>query len=87
MIATNPYEVVFTFATPYFDPVNLAGSMLILSKHFYEKYSPEDFNKSTGLLMGSNAYKMEDPTGWVPASPPSWCATIGTGANRRHSIA
>jgi peptide/nickel transport system substrate-binding protein len=66
VVATNDHEVVFTFREPYFDSLNLAGGMLIMPKHFYEKYSVDEFNKSTGLLMGSNAYRMEDPTSWSP---------------------
>ncbi|MGD0462805.1 MAG: ABC transporter substrate-binding protein [Tepidisphaeraceae bacterium] len=66
VVANGPYEVTFTLGTPYFDPVLLCGGIYILPKHFYEKYSPDDFNKSTGLLLGSGPYRMEDPTRWSP---------------------
>ena len=66
VVASGPYEVTFILGTPYFDPVGLCGGMFISPKHFYEKYSPEDFNKATGLLLGSGPYRMEDPTSWSP---------------------
>lgn len=59
-------EVTFEFNEPYFDALLLAGSMNILPQHFYSKYSAEDFNKSTGLLLGSGPYRMMDPTKWAP---------------------
>jgi peptide/nickel transport system substrate-binding protein len=46
-------------------------SLLILPKHFYERYSVEDLNQSTGLLMGSGPF-MVRPVGldtqWKPGS-------------------
>jgi peptide/nickel transport system substrate-binding protein len=66
VVANGPYEVAFTLGTPYFDPVDLCGSINILPKHFYEKYSPDDYNKSTGLLLGSGPYRMENASNWSP---------------------
>ncbi len=67
--ATGKYEVVFTFAEPYFEALELAGAgMGIMSKHFYEPYleSPQAFNESKGLLLGTGPYRLEDPTAWTP---------------------
>jgi peptide/nickel transport system substrate-binding protein len=60
------YEVAFTFKEPYFQSEEFAGGMQILPEHFYSKYTPEEYNKAPGLLMGSGPYRMEDPTGWAP---------------------
>lgn len=65
----NDYEVAFIFREPYFEAFSLAGSMSILPKHFYEKYKPEDFNQSVGLLMGSGPYRLASPADWTPAQP------------------
>ena len=62
----NDHEVAFSFKVPYFKSFELAGGFQVLPKHFYEKYTPQQFNQSTGLLMGSGPYMMEDPAGWKP---------------------
>jgi peptide/nickel transport system substrate-binding protein len=63
---TGEYEVVFRFKRPFFHAFELAGGMDILPKHFYEKFDPEKFNESTGLLMGTGPYRLESPTDWAP---------------------
>ncbi|EIJ34269.1 peptide-binding protein [Thiothrix nivea] len=66
--ANGKYEVVFTFKTPYFEALSLAGGMPIMPKHFYEPYlqTPQAFNESKGLLLGSGPYRLLDPKGWTP---------------------
>ncbi len=66
--ANGPYEVVFTYKEPYFEALELAGSIAILPKHFYEPYlaKPQEFNESKGLLLGSGPYRLADPKGWTP---------------------
>ena len=61
-------QIVFKFREPYYDIMTLAGSLPALPRHFYEKYQPEEYNQSVGLLMGSGAYRLEDPTAWKPGS-------------------
>ncbi|WP_287604179.1 peptide-binding protein [Thiothrix sp.] len=66
--ANGKYEVVFTYKEPYFEALLLAGGMTIFPKHFYEPYlkTPQAFNESKGLLLGSGPYQMPDPKGWTP---------------------
>jgi peptide/nickel transport system substrate-binding protein len=66
--ALGPFEVAFRFKEPYFNSLQLAGSMSILARHFYAPYleRPEDFNQSRGLLFGSGPYRLPDPRGWTP---------------------
>lgn len=66
--ATGKYEVVFQFKEPYYDSLAMAGGMSILPRHFYEPYlkTPEVFNQSKGLLLGSGPYRLADPKGWTP---------------------
>ncbi|MBJ6611791.1 MAG: peptide-binding protein [Candidatus Thiothrix moscowensis] len=66
--ANGKYEVVFTYKEPYFEALELAGSLGIFPKHFYEPYlqKPQEFNESKGLLLGSGPYRMPDPKGWTP---------------------
>lgn len=63
------YEVEFVFRAPYFQAFELAASFEIMPKHFYGKFTPEDFNASVGYLMGSGPYRLESPTGWKPGTP------------------
>lgn len=62
----NDYEVRFVFKEPYFISFDTAALTGILSKAFYSKYSPTEFNRSTGLLIGSGPYRLPDPTSWRP---------------------
>jgi peptide/nickel transport system substrate-binding protein len=62
----DDYHVRFIFREPYFQSFIVAGGTPIMSKAFYSKYSIADINNSTGLLIGSSAYRMPDPTNWRP---------------------
>ncbi len=68
VIAKNDYEVVFEYKEPYYSALELAGSMVILPRHFYEPYlqKPNQFNQSKGLLLGSGPYRLADPKSWRP---------------------
>ena len=63
---TGPYEVVFRYREPYFEAFELAASFSVLPQHFYSSFSPEVFNQSVGLLLGSGPYRIEDPRAWKP---------------------
>ncbi len=63
---TGPRQVTFQFKEPYFESLGLAGEMSILPQHFYQRFSPARINESTGLLMGSGPYRLEDPESWKP---------------------
>lgn len=58
--------IVFIFKEPYFDSFSLAASFSPLPKHFYAKRTPTEFNRSTGLLLGTGPYRMPDPESWKP---------------------
>lgn len=60
----DDYEVRFTFTESYFKNFESIAGMEILPQHFYSKFSPEEFNRSTGLLLGSGPYRLADPTSW-----------------------
>lgn len=66
--ATGKYKVTFQYKEPYFNALSLAGSLAIMPKHFYERYlkTPQKFNESKGLLLGSGPYRLKDPVGWTP---------------------
>jgi peptide/nickel transport system substrate-binding protein len=67
--AEGPYRVVFQLSEPYFQALSITGGMDILAKHYYEQFTPEEFNASTGLLFGSGPYKLPmDPEDWTPGS-------------------
>jgi peptide/nickel transport system substrate-binding protein len=59
-------HVRFVFKEPYYKSLEVSGGTPIMSKAFYSKYSPTDYNRSTGLLIGSGPYRMPDPTSWKP---------------------
>lgn len=60
------YEVVFKLREPYYEYMSITAGLQIMAKHFYGKYPPEQFNESTGLLLGTGPYKMKDATSWRP---------------------
>lgn len=65
----DAHTVEFTFKEFYFLNLETVGGLGILPAHFYGKYTPDQFNEATGLLMGSGPYKMEKPDGWTPGQP------------------
>lgn len=66
--ALDDYHVEFVFKEPYFNSLQLAGSLEILPEHFYGRYldDPQTFNESRGLLLGSGPYRLSNPEGWTP---------------------
>lgn len=66
--ALDDYTVQFVFGEPYFNSLQLAGSLEIMPEHFYRPYldDPRTFNESRGLLLGSGPYRLADPEGWTP---------------------
>jgi peptide/nickel transport system substrate-binding protein len=62
----NDYEVVFKFKEPYFEAFAVAGTMDIMPRHFYEQYTPQKFNQTPGLMMGTGPYMLRDPQNWTP---------------------
>ncbi|AFJ03663.1 Oligopeptide ABC transporter, periplasmic oligopeptide-binding protein OppA [Methylophaga frappieri] len=66
--AIDELTVEFVFSEPYFNSLQLAGSIDILPAHFYGPYldAPQKFNESRGILMGSGPYRLADPTTWTP---------------------
>src|SRR5690554_277406 len=66
--ALDEYHVEFVFNEPYFNSLQLAGSLDVLPEHFYGRFldTPQKFNESRGLLMGSGPYRLRNPEGWTP---------------------
>jgi peptide/nickel transport system substrate-binding protein len=63
---TGDYSVRFVFKEPYFLSFEVAGTTGVLSKKFYSQFPPTEFNRSTGLLLGSGPYRLPDPKAWKP---------------------
>lgn len=69
VVADGPYRVVFTLSEPYFLSLSVTGGLSIMPKHFYERFTPEQFNEMPGLLFGSGPYRLEDkPQEWTPGA-------------------
>ena len=66
--ALDDYHVEFVFKEPYFNSLQLAGSLEILPEHFYGRFldDPQTFNESRGLLLGSGPFRLANPEGWSP---------------------
>lgn len=67
VVAADDYTVSFQLNKPYFQSLEFTGGMAILPKKFYSQFTPEEFNQSPGLLVGSGPYRLEaDPKKWEP---------------------
>lgn len=66
---TGKYDVVFEWREPFFQALSNCGSIAIMPKHFYGKYTPQQFNETVGLVMGTGPYRLESPTEWRPGKP------------------
>ncbi|MEM7806900.1 MAG: peptide-binding protein [Planctomycetota bacterium] len=59
--------VKFTFNEPKFNNFESVAGVPILAEHFYEQYTPGQFNEHVALMLGSGPYKLEaGPDGWTP---------------------
>jgi peptide/nickel transport system substrate-binding protein len=65
---TGPQTVQFIFAEPYFQAFEQAASLSVMPEHFYKQFTPQQFNQSVGLLLGSGPYRMSDPKSWKPGN-------------------
>ena len=63
----DDYTVEFTFSEYYYQNFEYAGGIdvPVMPKHFYSKFTPDQYNEMTGLLMGSGPYKLKSPD-WTP---------------------
>lgn len=64
--------VEFQFAEARFNNLDEALRFAIIPAHFYKQFTPQQINKSTGLLMGSGPWRLErlDPDDqWIPGEP------------------
>jgi peptide/nickel transport system substrate-binding protein len=66
---TGPHEVVFEWREPFFEAFANSADLSVMPKHLYEKYTPQQFNETVGLLMGTGPYRLESPTEWRPGKP------------------
>lgn len=67
--ADGPHRVIFRLDEPYFRSLDFTGGMPILAKHFYDQFTPEQFNEMPGLLFGSGPYRLEEnPRRWQPGT-------------------
>ncbi len=62
----NDFEVVFRMAKPYFEFMAITGDVPILSKDFYSKYKPSEYNELPGLMFGTGPYTLRNPGHWSP---------------------
>lgn len=67
--AVTGKAVEFTFDEPMFNNLTLVLRFPILPEHVYERYTPEQINRSTGLAVGSGPYRLEGASPddqWTP---------------------
>jgi peptide/nickel transport system substrate-binding protein len=62
----NDFEVAVDFKEPYFGGFEAIGEEGIMSEKFYSQFTPEQYNTSVGLLLGTGPYRMADPASWKP---------------------
>lgn len=65
----DSHTVEFVFSEFFYLNFSTVAGAGIMPEHFYSKYTPDQFNEKTGLLMGSGPYKLENPETWTPGQP------------------
>ncbi len=69
--ALSEHVVEFEFREALYSNEGAALAQYVLPKHFYERFTPSQFNQATSLLLGSGAFRLEvvDPDNqWRPGS-------------------
>lgn len=64
----DDYTVEFKFKEVYYLNFETIAETSIMSRKFYSKFTSEQFNERTGLLMGSGPYMLEDSENWTPGN-------------------
>lgn len=64
--ALGSHEVYFSFTDPYFQSFETVVSLSVMSRKFYSRFTPNEFNERTGLLIGTGPYRLENPEDWTP---------------------
>lgn len=64
--ALDDYTVRFTMKRPHYLGFSMVAGRPILPRHFYQRYTPEQINRTPGLLLGSGPYRLKDPANWTP---------------------
>lgn len=64
--AEGDHRVVFKWKEFVFNAFSSVVETSILAKHFYEKFTPEQYNEIPGLLIGTGPYRLPSPDGWRP---------------------
>ncbi len=62
----NDFEIVFRMEKPYFKFEEITGDQPIMSKAFYSKYKPSEYNELPGLMFGTGPYMLKNPGKWSP---------------------
>jgi peptide/nickel transport system substrate-binding protein len=69
VLVIDDRTVEFVFSEALFNNAERALNLFVLPAHFYSRFTPEEINRSTGLLMGSGMFKLAglDPERqWTP---------------------
>ncbi|HYE17636.1 MAG TPA: ABC transporter substrate-binding protein [Tepidisphaeraceae bacterium] len=64
----NPHQVTFQFTEPYYGTFETITSLAVMSKKFYSRFTPQQFNDKVGLLIGTGPYRLADPENWSPGN-------------------
>lgn len=64
--ADGDYRVVFKWKEFVFNAFSTVAETLIQPKHFYEQFTPAEYNERPGLIMGTGPYRMPSPDSWTP---------------------
>ncbi|MEO1237391.1 MAG: ABC transporter substrate-binding protein [Planctomycetota bacterium] len=67
--AVDERTVRFAIKRPHYEALGHAGGRAVLPEHFYSRFTPEEINRTPGLVMGSGPYRMPDPESWAPGRP------------------
>ncbi|HSI33222.1 MAG: ABC transporter substrate-binding protein [Phycisphaerae bacterium] len=65
-VVDNSHQVTFRFTEPTFNTFETIGTQVILSKKFYSRFTPQQYNDKVGLLIGTGPYRLSDPENWGP---------------------
>jgi len=64
----DDHRVKFVWKEFVFNAFATVAETLIMPKHFYEGFTPQQYNELPGLLMGTGPYRLATPTEWRPGS-------------------
>jgi peptide/nickel transport system substrate-binding protein len=65
----DDYTVEFSFTEPYYNNFVAVAGQSVFSKKFLTRFTANQYNEKTGLMLGTGPFMLESADAWSPGQP------------------